>query len=168
MRREPDLVQMRAAMKLRMPVFSIALALSLAGLAGLGCGASNDATTDGTTDDALDEAAKKDAGPPPTWTQVYTQYFGPTSVGGCAGSSCHQTNVAGFQCGTSKDTCYQGLVSVGLITPATPTKSPIVSASKSPLLWFNARGGNMPLGGGPNAAAKSAVAAWVKAGAQNN
>jgi hypothetical protein len=146
----------------------ILVAAPLAALLSVGCGTANDAATEGDSEEALDMAKKKDAGPAPTWTQVYGQYFGPGSVGNCASSSCHQTNVAGFQCGTTKDTCYQGLVGAGLLNTASPAKSPLISATGSPLLWFNAHTGNMPLGGAPNAAAKAAVSAWVKAGAQDN
>lgn len=61
-----------------------------------------------------------DSAPPcgTTWTALYGGYFGPTGVATCAPgnqSSCHGdatqsgAQTSGFVCGTSKDTCYQGV-----------------------------------------------------------
>ena len=60
---------------------------------------------------------------PTTWTYVYNTYFAGTTTGATAGhcSECHASTLAGFACGADKDSCYAGLVSVGQVTPASPT-----------------------------------------------
>jgi hypothetical protein len=101
-----------------------------------------------------------------TWTQIYGLYFGPGSLGNCSASAtCHQSNIAGFFCGTNKASCYNGLVGAGLITMPNPQTSSI-GASTSILAWFGQ--GNMPPGAGANAQAAADIRAWVMAGAMNN
>jgi hypothetical protein len=69
----------------------------------------------------------------------------------------------------NKDTCYQGMVDVGLIDIAKPTRSEIADSKRSPLTWINPAGGNMPLDAqGDNEAAREAIKAWVAAGAAND
>jgi hypothetical protein len=111
--------------------------------------------------------APPSSGPAPTWTEIYTQYFGPGTPGHCSGTGgCHTNVRGGFKCGTNKADCYQGLLAAGLITPANPTRSPIAADDESPLVWL---GGGMPIDDpAPNPAAAAAVKAWVAAGAQNN
>jgi len=103
----------------------------------------------------------------PTFTQIYAQYFGPGTPGHCSGTGgCHTQSRGGFKCGTSKAECYQGLVASGLVTPASPTQSPIGVVGQSPLAWL---GGGMPIDDdSPNPAAAAAVQAWVAAGAKND
>jgi hypothetical protein len=117
--------------------------------------------------DAGDAGAPRDGGEAPTWTQLYTRFFGPDTPGHCSGTGgCHTTLRAGFKCGTSKNECWQGLVNAGLITPASPSQSPLAKPGDSPLVWL---GGSMPLddpSAHPEAAA--AVQAWIAAGAKND
>jgi hypothetical protein len=120
--------------------------------------------------DAADSGVAVDAsGPAPTWTQLYAQYFGPNTPGHCSGTGgCHTNIRGGFKCGTTKATCYTGLLQAGLITPgaATGAQSPLGIVGQSPLAWF---GGGMPLDNdAPNPQAAAAVKAWLTAGAQND
>ncbi len=60
-----------------------------------------------------------------TWTDLYTCYFGPTSLGNCAGSpgGCHASLqdpgglVSGFQCPPDVASCYAGIVGATSIVP---------------------------------------------------
>lgn len=128
-------------------------------------------TTDGgaSSDAAAEASSSNDASTAaaPTWTQLYAQYFAAGTPGHCSGTGgCHTNLRAGFKCGTNKADCYTGLVNAGLIDPANPSQSSIISSSSSPLAWF---GGSMPLDNAtPNPSAAAAVKAWVLAGAQNN
>lgn len=113
-------------------------------------------------------APSPDAGPAaPTWTQLYAQVFGPGTPGHCSGTGgCHTNTRGGFKCGTSKETCYQGLVAARLIDSANPSASALASEAESPLVWF---GGGMPLDNpDPNPEAAALVKAWVLAGAKND
>ena len=61
------------------------------------------------------------------------------------------------------------MVTVGLIDPADPTHSAIADAHRSPLVWVNPSGGNMPFDAQvANDAGRDAIAAWVAAGAQDD
>lgn len=102
-----------------------------------------------------------------TWTRVYNEILGPGTPGHCSGTGgCHTQNRGGFKCGTTKDSCYQGLVESGQIVPGAPALSPLVDESQSALVWF---GGGMPLDNPePNPEAAAAVKAWVLAGAKND
>jgi hypothetical protein len=109
-------------------------------------------------------------GPAPTYTELFTQFFAPGTPGHCATAGCHADpghNV--WLCGTNKDSCYAGMVNVGLINPAKPQTSMIADPTLSPLTWINPAGGNMPQDAtGPNTLGRDAIRAWVAAGAQNN
>jgi hypothetical protein len=111
-----------------------------------------------------------DFGPALTYRQLFAQYFAPGTPGHCATAGCHADpghNV--WLCGTSKDTCYPGMVSAGLIDPTHPQRSMIADPTLSPLTWIDPAGGNMPFDApGPNPAGADAIRAWVAAGAQNN
>lgn len=124
----------------------------------------NDATAD---TDAGPDAHAEASSAAPTWSQIYALYIGPGTPGHCSGTGgCHTTTHGGFQCGTTKGDCFQGLVSTGLVTPANGSASPIGIVGQSPLVWL---GGGMPLDSAtPNPAAAAAVQAWVAAGALNN
>ena len=142
---------------------SLIVAGSLVCLFMNACGASPDVAT-------VSEPALPDAGPAPTYTQLFNDYFAPGKPGHCATSGCHADpghNV--WLCGTTKDSCYAGMVGVGLIDPANPTHSSIADPVRSPLTWFNMAGGNMPFDAqGENPEGRDAISAWVAAGAQNN
>ena len=136
-----------------------------------------DASTDAHALDAAPDVLVTDAGTdahhdagdagPVTWTSLYATYFGPNTPGHCGNTSCHKTTNTGFKCGTTKATCYSGLVAAGLVNATTPSKSTIVDPALSPLAWIN--GGPMPKDNAvPNAAAKAALQAWVALGAPNN
>jgi hypothetical protein len=134
-------------------------------------------TTDDTGDSPAAPASSSDAAAPstptapsapskaPTWTNVYAQYFAATSPGKCGASGCHSSSRGRFKCGTTKDTCYAGLVASRLIDTKNPTASSIANDNTSPLSWF---GGNMPGRPTKNQKAHDDISAWVSAGALNN
>jgi len=124
-----------------------------------GGGSTND---DGGGTSGMDSGS---SGGAPTWTLIYTTYFGAGTPGHCGNSGCHLSTLKGFKCGSDKTTCYNGLANAGYISAATPTMSPIADPQQSVLTWF---GGNMPPGGGASAAAKKDITAWVADGAKNN
>ena len=115
------------------------------------------------------DAGSKDAGgsTAPTWTTIYADYFGAGSLGGCGSSSCHESTQSGFKCGTTKSTCYTGLVNAGFIDTKNPSESTFISKTDSPVMWFNSNA-SMPIGGGASAKAKADIGAWVAAGALEN
>ena len=126
-------------------------------------GSTDAGSTDAGDHDAGSTDAGKDAGPTaPTWTTIYTDYFGAGSLGHCGDSGCHLASKSGFKCGSDKTTCYNGLVKSGFVDGTSST----LSTSSSPLTWFGS--GNMPPSGGSSAAAKADITAWVKAGALDN
>jgi hypothetical protein len=115
-----------------------------------------------------------DAGPcmpsntAPTYTDLYTKYFAAGMPGHCATSGCHLDAVNGWACGTDKDTCYTGMVGIGLIDPANPLASRIGDPQTSQLSWINVNG-FMPLDAvAPFPEGRDAILAWVAACAQNN
>jgi hypothetical protein len=102
--------------------------------------------------------------PAPTWTYLYSYYFGPATPGHCG--NCHHSTYPGFRCGASKYDCYQGMIDAGLIDTSNPTKSPIGDPSLSPLSWL---GGSEPRDTpSANPTAAGLVRAWVAAGAPFN
>lgn len=111
-----------------------------------------------------------DAGPPPTYTELYNKYFAAGTPGHCAAAGCHLDSVNGWTCGTNKDTCYKGMVGAGaeIINPTTPKLSTIGDPKNSPIVWINPSG-NMPNDAiAPFPEGRDAILAWVAAGAQNN
>ena len=129
---------------------------------------------DGGTDAGKDASpldAGSDASVPvaaPTWTTIYATYFAAGTPGHCGNSGCHQTIRSGFKCGTTKATCFQGLVTKGLVTPAAAATSPLGDANQTPLAWFGTGGGMPKDQAVKNTAAAKAVTAWLVAGALNN
>jgi hypothetical protein len=103
-----------------------------------------------------------------TWTQIYTQVFGPSGSASCTGSTCHTSSVSGFACGTTKTACYNGFVNSGMVTPgASATSSQLVDPSTSPLC--GSLGGNMPKGGNCITSAElTMINSWLASGAPNN
>jgi hypothetical protein len=103
-----------------------------------------------------------------SWTYIYAAYFGPNSLGHCGNAGCHQTARQGFACGTTKDSCYNGLVAKNLIGTSASTQ-PLVDLRVTPLSWFKDGSGFMPADNPePNDKAAEEIASWVTAGAQND
>jgi hypothetical protein len=122
----------------------------------------------GRVDSGVDSGAA-DAGPAaPTWTSIYGKYFGAGTPGSCGSAGCHAATQGGFRCGSSKATCFTGLVNAGIIDPANPAGSDLISAAASPLRWISANGRMPPAAGAIPAAARAEIRAWVLAGAKNN
>jgi hypothetical protein len=109
------------------------------------------------------------AGTAPTYTQLFSSYFAPGTPGHCATAGCHaDPGHNTWLCGTTKDSCYRGMVQIGLIDPHDPTRSMIASSRQSPLAWVSPSG-NMPFdAASPFPAGRDAIVAWVAACAQNN
>ncbi|HYQ40669.1 MAG TPA: hypothetical protein VER11_01835 [Polyangiaceae bacterium] len=129
----------------------------------LACGSS----LDSTDSDTEPPVAQIDA---PKYSELFAAYFAAGTPGHCATVGCHaDPGHTVWRCGPTKDDCYAGMTEVGLIDPASPTRSAIVDPHRSPLTWLNPAGGNMPLDApGADAAAAEALRAWVAAGAQND
>jgi hypothetical protein len=104
----------------------------------------------------------------PTYSELYTKYFAAGTPGHCSTDGCHLDSSNGWACGTNKDTCYAGMVSIEIINPAAPRTSRIGDPMSSPLRWVNVNG-PMPQDT-PMAfpEGRDAVIAWVAACAQNN
>jgi hypothetical protein len=122
-------------------------------------------------------AAEPDASartlPPPkgnTWSYLYGTYIAAAdSPGHCGKAGCHQKVFHGFKCGNDKDTCYAGLVAVGIVNPGSPARSLLIDPIASPLYWVNPDTGIMPLDNAhPNDQAAADFTAWVVAGATND
>jgi hypothetical protein len=120
-------------------------------------GAETDDPGGGPTAPNTDEA--------PTYAELFDTYFDMGKPGHCATAGCHADPGHNVWLCTDKDTCYQGMIEVGLINPADPEKSQIADPRRSPLTWINTAGGNMPLDAqGENASARAAILAWAAAG----
>jgi len=105
----------------------------------------------------------------PSYEELFATYLDAGTPGHCATSGCHADPGHNVWLCTDKDTCYQGMVDVGLIDIAEPALSEIADSKRSPLTWINPAGGTMPLDAqGDNEAAREAINAWVAAGAAND
>jgi hypothetical protein len=106
----------------------------------------------------------------PTYTDLYNNYFGPNTPGHCGNSDCHlgTPRVHVWVCGSTRDTCYAGMVKVGIISTTDPTNSPIADPQNSPLSWINPNGPMPRDNPTPNPQAGGDIVWWVLAGAQNN
>src|SRR6185295_14539314 len=104
--------------------------------------------------------------PAPSFGQLYAAYFAPGTPGHCATSGCHADPGHNVWLCSNAETCYAGLLEMSLIDPDHPEHSALVDAERSPLVWFNASGGNMPLDSQDTFSeeARDAIAAWVAAG----
>jgi hypothetical protein len=61
------------------------------------------------------------------------------------------------------------MLEMGLIDPEHPDRSTLIDPARSPVTWFNPRGGTMPLDAQrANEEARAAIAAWIAAGARND
>jgi hypothetical protein len=129
-----------------------------------------DAGRDSAAVDSAADAGRRDAGaidanvPAPTWTYLYAYYFGASTPGHCG--DCHHSTYNGFRCGSSKYSCYVGMIDAGLIDQQNPSASVLGDPARSPLSWF---GGDMP-SDAPNANPQAAglVKSWLNAGAPYN
>jgi hypothetical protein len=104
-----------------------------------------------------------------TWTQIYTAMFGPSGTSSCVkNGGCHTNTQSGFKCGTSKSTCYNGIISSGLVTAGGgASSSSLVDPQTSPLC--GSLGGNMPKNGTCISSAQlTQIKSWLAAGAPNN
>ena len=102
----------------------------------------------------------------PSYQELFDQYFAPGTAGHCATAGCHADPNHNVWLCTNAKTCYQGMLDVGLIDPANAADSDIADPRRSPLVWFNAAGGNMPLDAQvDDAAGRAAIEAWIAAGA---
>jgi hypothetical protein len=108
-------------------------------------------------------------GSAPTYTELFTRYFAQGTPGHCATAGCHANpglNV--WLCGDTKDTCYAGMVAVGLVDPEHPLASLIANPTQSALSWINPTG-NMPFDAvAPLPDGRDAILAWVAACAPND
>jgi len=140
----------------------------LCGPCPIACGATADpAMTAITTPEPV---LPSDAGPAPSYGELFDTYFAPGTPGHCATAGCHaDPGHTVWRCGPTKDDCYDGMVEVGLVDPVRPAHSALVDVRRSPLTWINPAGGNMPLDAQlANDAGRDALLAWVAAGAQND
>jgi hypothetical protein len=116
-----------------------------------------------------DTGSPADAGTAPRYTELFDRFFGPGTLGHCATSGCHADPGHNVWLCETRDECYRGMVDVGLVDAAHPTRSAIADAARSPLTWVNPAGGNMPLDAQQaNAEARDAIRAWVAAGAHDD
>jgi hypothetical protein len=168
----------------------VGIAVALATLAAFACTADPSPTGDGSEqeedvdaeaipgpdngdpapleDDLAPIKPLADGGPAPTWTQIYTRYFGPGSLGHCSDANCHLKEGDRFMCGTTKEQCYQGLLLRDLLDLKTPAKSRLVNRLRSPLAWYGGAGKMPPDAIKVNQTAADEIDAWVHAGAKNN
>ena len=107
----------------------------------------------------------------PTYAMLYTRFFAPNSTGHCANDNCHgEVGFNVWKCGANKDTCFQGMVTEGLINPSNPLASKIADRKLSPLTWVNTDGNGFMPADGPaqSTEGRDAILAWVSACAPNN
>ena len=118
-----------------------------------------------------DSGMTPDAGPAPTYTELYTKYFAVGTPGHCANAMCHADASNGWACGADKNTCYNGMATIPgfpVIDTANPKASLIASPTGSPLRWVNPTGPMPQDALMPFPEGRDAIKAWVAAGAQNN
>lgn len=148
------------------------LLVSTALLLVAGCGAPPGASSESAPEPASTQATP--CTPPaddsaPTYTELFERYFAPGTPGHCATAGCHAS--PGFNvwlCGTTKESCYRGMVEVGLVDPKRPLASLIANTHQSPLSWVNPTG-DMPFDAAmPFPEGRDAIAAWVAACALDN
>jgi hypothetical protein len=105
----------------------------------------------------------------PTYEELFDQYFAAGTPGHCATAGCHADPGHNVWLCADKDSCYRGMLDVGLIDAADPTHSEIADRAHSPLTWLNPAGGNMPLDAqAENLEGRAAIEAWIAAGARND
>jgi hypothetical protein len=104
----------------------------------------------------------------PTYTALFRRYFAPGTPGHCATAGCHLDDSNGWACGTTKETCYQGMVGIDLINLQDPQRSAIGDPKNSPLRWINLNGPMPQDNPQPFPEGRDAIVDWVAAGAQDN
>jgi len=135
------------------------------GMNPMACGGSPGSSTSSSAA----SSSSSSGGSATTWTELYSTVFGPSGTSNCSrNGGCHTNSQSGFKCGSTKASCYNGMVSSGLVnTGASASSSPLVDPSQSPLC--GSLGGNMPKGGACVTASElSQIQSWLGAGAQNN
>ncbi len=122
-----------------------------------------------TAGDAGGEIGPPDLSPPPTYATIFSALLDAGTPGHCATAGCHaDPGHHLWLCGTNKESCYRGLVGVGLIDPHAPTHSLIADPENSPLSWINPNG-PMPFDSpGANPTARAMIIEWVAAGAHED
>lgn len=119
--------------------------------------------------DAGGAGGPPDLAPAPSFAQIYTSLFAVGTPGHCAMAGCHgDPGHHVWLCGTTKESCYRGLVGGGLVSPADPTRSLIADPANSPLSWINPNGPMPFMATGPNPTARDAIVEWVAAGAHDD
>jgi hypothetical protein len=145
-------------------VMSARIVVPLIALALAGC----PRNTDGEIPDAIAKSCNP-GNTAPTYTELYTKYFAAGTPGHCATAECHSDpKHNSWICGPNKDTCYNGMVSIGIIDPANPGASKIADPKNSPLNWVNPNGPMPQDAPKPFPEGRDAILAWVGACAQNN
>jgi hypothetical protein len=116
---------------------------------------------------APDDRPLSASDPAPTYEELFDRYFAPGTTGHCATAGCHADPGHNVWLCADADSCYRGMRDMGLVDAADPAHSAIADPARSPLIWVNRAGGNMPLDArADNPAARAAIEAWVNAGAQ--
>lgn len=141
-------------------------ALSSSSSSGSGSSSSGSSSSSSGSSSSSSSSGSSSSGV--TWTTLYDTIFGPTGTSNCTGTSCHATGQMGFTSGTTKASCYTGMVNKGLITPgANASSSELVTPGSSPLC--GSLGGNMPLVGPCLTDAQlTEVKSWLATGAPDN
>jgi hypothetical protein len=123
-----------------------------------------------------------------TWTDLYTDYFGPTGPASCTAvaAGCHLSAVdlgaksSGYVCGASKESCWAGITSSASTAYPPPVPDGGSSSPETTVLYENLRqagsaAGTMPLSsadGGMGytftALDLARIAAWIQQGAAND
>jgi hypothetical protein len=127
------------------------------------------ASSSGSSSSSSASSSSSGSGGAVTWTTLYGTIFGPTGTSSCVrNGSCHTNDQSGFACGTTKTSCYTGMINKGLITPgASASSSELVNPSSSPLC--GSLGGAMPQGGTCVTSAQvSEIEAWLASGAPDD
>ncbi len=105
------------------------------------------------------------------WSYVYDRYFAAGTAGHCGNSGCHARPHAGFTCGSTASSCFDGLVAARLVDLAHPSSSRLGDAARTPLAWFASGDqiGKMPVDEAvQNQDAVRAVTKWLAAGAKHD
>ena len=124
--------------------------------------------TDSSSPDASGACVPPQNSTAPTYSDLYTRYFATGTPGHCANTECHADDRNGWACGPNKNTCYAGMVGIGIINTADPKASTIGDPRKSPLNWVNVAGPMPQDAVMPFPEGRDAILAWVAACAQNN
>jgi hypothetical protein len=123
-----------------------------------------------------------------TWTDLYTDYFGPTAQASCTAvaAGCHLSegdlgaNGSGYVCGATKESCWAGITSSFSKAYPAPVPDGGSASPETTVLYENLRqvgstAGTMPLSsadGGMGytftALDLARIAAWIRQGAAND